>query len=109
MHAKSRSPALSTVYFQGIFTAIICEVHVATFGQVVLDETMVYLKRMVVDYTSITDTYRVVQMKYKYSVSYSTRVIVSIMYTEEWAGVSSYKHVLYSTHSCETYKHNRHI
>ena len=109
MHAKSRSPALSTVYFQGIFTAMICEVHVATFGQVVLDELMFYLTRMVVDYSSITDTYRVVQMKYKYNVSYSTRVIVSIMYTEEWAGVSSYQHVSYSTRSCETYKHNRHI
>ena len=58
-------------------------VHIATFGQVVLDETMFYLKRTVVDYTSIIDTYRVVQMKYKYSVSYSTRIIVSIMYTEE--------------------------
>ena len=83
MHAKSRSRALSTVYFQGIFTAIIYIVHVAIFGQVVLDETMFYSKRTVVDYTSVIDTYRVVQMKYKYSVSYSTRIIVSIMYTEE--------------------------
>jgi hypothetical protein len=82
-HAKSRSRALSTVYFQGIFTAIVYIVHVATFGQVILDETMFYLKRTVVDYTSIIDTYRVVQIKYKYSVSYSTRIIVSIMYTEE--------------------------
>ena len=40
-----------------------------------------------VDYTSIIDTYRVVQKKYKYSVSYSTRIIVSITYTEEWAGL----------------------
>ena len=79
MHAKSRSRALSTVYFYGIFTAIIYIAHVATFGQVVLHETMFYLKRTVVDYTSIIDTYRVVQMKYKYSVSYGARIIVSIM------------------------------
>ena len=52
-HAKSRSRALSTVYFQGIFTAIMYIVHVATFGQVVPDETMFHLKRTVVDYTSM--------------------------------------------------------
>ena len=83
MHAKSCSRTSSAVYFQGIFTAIIYVVHAATFGQVVLDETMFALKRTVVDYTSMIDTYSVVQMKYKYSVSYSTRIIVSIMYTEE--------------------------
>ena len=33
--------------------------------------TSLLSRRTVVDYTSITDTYRVVQMKYKYSVSYS--------------------------------------
>jgi len=80
---RSRSSASSTIYFQGICIPIICIVHLATFGQVVLDETMFDLKRTVVGYTSIIDTYRVVQMKYKYSVSYSTRVMVSIMYTEE--------------------------
>ena len=81
MHAKSRSRALSTAYFQGIFTAIIYIVHVATFGQVVLDETMFYLKRTVVDYTSIIGTYQVVQTRCRSSVSCSPCVTVSVMHS----------------------------
>ena len=83
MHTRSRSSASSTRYFQGIFISVICIVHLATFGQVVLDKTMFDLKRTVVGYTSIIDTYRVVQTRCGSSVSYSTRIIVSIMYTEE--------------------------
>ena len=60
---------------------IICIVHLATFRQVVLDETMSYSKRTVVHYTSIMDTYRVVQMKYRYSVPYSAYVIMTVMHS----------------------------
>ena len=40
MHARSRSSASSTVYFQGKFIPIIWIVHIATFGQVVVHVSM---------------------------------------------------------------------
>jgi hypothetical protein len=58
-------------------------VHEATFEQVVADISMFYILRMVVDFMSMIGTYEVVQTRCRSSVSYSTRVIVSIMYTEE--------------------------
>ena len=80
-HAKSRSRALSTVYFQGIFTAIMYIVHVATFGRVVLDVSMFYILRMVVKSMSIIGTYQVVQTRCGSSVSYSPCVTVSVMHS----------------------------
>ena len=61
MHAKSRSRALSTVYFQGIVTAIIYIAHVATFGQMVAPVNMFCIVRMIVKSMSIISTYEVVR------------------------------------------------
>ena len=61
MHVKSRSRALSTVYFQGIYTAIMYIVHVATFGQMVAPVNMFCIVRMVVKFINIMDSYKVAQ------------------------------------------------
>ena len=44
-------------------------VHVATFGQVVLDASMFYILRMVVKSMSIIGTYEVAQTRCRSSVS----------------------------------------
>ena len=56
-------------------------VHVATFETLVAHESMFYIVRMVVEFTSIIDTYRAIQTRCRSSVSYSACVIVSVMHS----------------------------
>ena len=42
---------------------------------------MLYIARMVVQFTSIIDTYRAIQSRYRISVLYSTYVIVTVMHS----------------------------
>ncbi len=80
-HVISRSHTTRTAYFRAISMATVWSVHVATFEMLIAHESMFHIVRIVVDYISIIDTYRVIQTRCRSSVSYSACVIVSVVHS----------------------------
>ena len=65
----------------GLSNHTVSSYHTATFETLVAHECMFHIVRIVVDYTSIIDTYRAIQTRCRSSMPYSPCVIVTVMHS----------------------------